>query len=189
VARHPGYYGLQTLQYHPPTSDASLPDKLTNFYARFDRDHQEAEAYKTVPPTDHQPLTLFPVDVCAARSKINVRKAAGPDGIPGRVLKTCDVQLTGALTDIFNLSLAQAAVPTCFKLTSIVPVPKHSTAMSLNDFRPVALTSIIMKCFERLVLAHLKTCLPPTLDPLQFAFRQNSSTVDAISTELHPLPN
>ena len=42
-----------------------------------------------------------------------------------------------------------------------------------------------MKCFERLVLAHLKTCLPPTLDPLQFAYRQNRSTEDAISTALH----
>ena len=64
-------------------------------------------------------------------------------------------------------------------------VPKHSTAASLNDFRPVALTPIISKCFERLVLAHLKTCLPPTLDPFQFAYRQNRSTEDAISTALH----
>ncbi|KAG5852656.1 hypothetical protein ANANG_G00064880 [Anguilla anguilla] len=42
-----------------------------------------------------------------------------------------------------------------------------------------------MKCFERLVLAHLKSCLPPTLDPFQFAYRQNRSTEDAISTALH----
>ena len=47
-----------------------------------------------------------------------------------------------------------------------------------------------MKCFERLVLAHLKTKpktkLPPTLDPYQFAYRQNGSTDDAITTVLHP---
>ncbi|KAI3369607.1 hypothetical protein L3Q82_025325, partial [Scortum barcoo] len=43
-----------------------------------------------------------------------------------------------------------------------------------------------MKCFERLVLlAHLKTCLPPTLDPHQFAYRSNRSTEDAVSTALH----
>ncbi|KAM3842180.1 zinc finger CCCH domain-containing protein 15-like [Diretmus argenteus] len=64
----------------------------------------------------------------------------------------------------------RSAFPTCFKTTSIVPVPKYSTASSLNDFRPVALTPTIMKCFERLVLAHLKSCLPPTLDPLQFTY-------------------
>ncbi|XP_031159417.2 uncharacterized protein LOC116052744 [Sander lucioperca] len=116
-------------------------------------------AIKSVVSADHQPLTLSTTDVCVALSRINACKAAGPDGIPRRVLWACAVQLTEVWTDIFNLSLAQAAVPACFKTTSIVPVPKHSTATSLNDFRPVALTPIIMKCFKRLVLAHLKTCL------------------------------
>ena len=37
-------------------------------------------------------------------------------------------------------------------------------------FRPVALTPIITNCFKRLVLAHLKTSLPPTPDPFQFAY-------------------
>lgn len=67
-----------------------------------------------------------------------------------------------------------------------MPVPKHASPTSLNNYRPVALTSTIMKCFERLVLARLKSCLPPTLDPNQFAYRQNRSTDDAISTALHP---
>ncbi|KAI4874716.1 hypothetical protein NFI96_007695 [Prochilodus magdalenae] len=59
------------------------------------------------------------------------------------------------------------------------------TASAQNDFRPVALTPIISKCFERLVLSHLKSCLPATLDPHQFAYRSNRSTEDAISMALH----
>ncbi|KAK1805486.1 hypothetical protein P4O66_019788 [Electrophorus voltai] len=39
-----------------------------------------------------------------------------------------------------------------------------------------------MKCFERLVI---KTQLPPSLDPLQFAYHPTRSTDDAISTTLH----
>lgn len=78
------------------------------------------------------------------------------------------------LAEVFNLLLAQSVVPACFKTTSTVPVPKHSTC--LNDYCPVALTPIVMKCLERLVLAHLKTCLPHTLDPHQFAYRSNRST-------------
>uniref|UniRef100_A0A8K9XYH3 Reverse transcriptase domain-containing protein n=1 Tax=Oncorhynchus mykiss TaxID=8022 RepID=A0A8K9XYH3_ONCMY len=42
-----------------------------------------------------------------------------------------------------------------------------------------------MKCFERLVKDHITSTLPDTLDPLQFAYRQNRSTDDAISTTLH----
>ena len=36
-----------------------------------------------------------------------------------------------------------------------------------NYYRPVALTSVAMKCFERLVMAHISTIIPETLDPHQ----------------------
>uniref|UniRef100_A0A3B1IGH8 Reverse transcriptase domain-containing protein n=1 Tax=Astyanax mexicanus TaxID=7994 RepID=A0A3B1IGH8_ASTMX len=78
-----------------------------------------------------------------------------------------------------------ATVPMCLKSTTIVPVPKKSTVSCLNDYRPVALTPIIMKCFERLVMRNIKTQLPSSLDPLQFAYRPNRSTDDAITTTLH----
>uniref|UniRef100_A0A3B1JTN4 Reverse transcriptase domain-containing protein n=1 Tax=Astyanax mexicanus TaxID=7994 RepID=A0A3B1JTN4_ASTMX len=42
-----------------------------------------------------------------------------------------------------------------------------------------------MKCFERLVMRNIKTQLPSSLDPLQFAYRPNRSTDDAITTTLH----
>ncbi|XP_051527426.1 uncharacterized protein LOC127425445 [Myxocyprinus asiaticus] len=71
----------------------------------------------------------------------------------------------------FNISLSSAVVPMCFKTTTIVPVAKKSSVSCLNDYRPVALSSIVMKCFERLVMRHIKTLLPPLLDPLQFAYR------------------
>ncbi len=51
--------------------------------------------------------------------------------------------------------------------------------------RPIALTPIIMKCFERLVMHNIKTSPPNTLDLLQFAYRPNRSTDDAISFTLH----
>uniref|UniRef100_A0A669CKQ3 Reverse transcriptase domain-containing protein n=1 Tax=Oreochromis niloticus TaxID=8128 RepID=A0A669CKQ3_ORENI len=55
----------------------------------------------------------------------------------------------------------------------------------LNDYRPVALTSVVMKSFERLVLSYLKTLAAPLLDPLQFAYRANRSVDDAINMALH----
>ena len=72
-----------------------------------------------------------------------------------------------------------------FKQTTIVPVPKNTKATCLNDYRPVALMSVAMKCFERLVMAHINTTIPETLDPLQLSYRPNRSTDDAISIPLH----
>ncbi|KAK1787903.1 hypothetical protein P4O66_016384 [Electrophorus voltai] len=116
---------------------------------------------------------------------VNPRKAAGPDNIPGRVLRECADQLADVLTDIFDISLSCTVVPTCCKTTTIVPVPKKPTVSCLNDYHPVALTSIIMKCFERLVMRHIKTQLDPSLDLLQSMYRSNCSTDDAISTTFH----
>jgi gmma-aminobutyric acid receptor subunit gamma/cGMP-dependent protein kinase 2 len=75
-------------------------------------------------------------------------------------------------------------------MATIVPVPKKEAKIKakiteLNDYCPVALTSVIMKCFERLVKDHITSTLPATLDPLQFAYRPNRSTDDAIAITLH----
>jgi hypothetical protein len=69
--------------------------------------------------------------------------------------------------------------------TTIVPVPKNTKVICLNYYRPVALTSVAMKCFERLVMAHVNTIIPETLDPLKFAYCPNRSTDDAVSVALH----
>ena len=42
-----------------------------------------------------------------------------------------------------------------------------------------------MKCFERLVMAHINTIIQETLHPLQFAYRPNRATDDSISIALH----
>ena len=64
-------------------------------------------------------------------------------------------------------------------------MPKNAKVTCLNDYRPIALTSIAIKCFERLVRPHINTIIPDTLDPLQFAYRPNRSTDDAISIALN----
>jgi len=62
-----------------------------------------------------------------------------------RANQNCAEELTDVLTDIFNTSLNQAVVPTCFKSITIIPVPKKASPSCFNDYRPVALTPIAMK--------------------------------------------
>ena len=64
-------------------------------------------------------------------------------------------------------------------------MPKEAKVTCLNDYRPVALTSVAIKCFERLVMAHINSILQDTLDHLQFAYDPNRFTDDAISITLH----
>uniref|UniRef100_A0A674ED18 Reverse transcriptase domain-containing protein n=1 Tax=Salmo trutta TaxID=8032 RepID=A0A674ED18_SALTR len=174
------WQGLQTITDYKGKhsqelpSDTSLPDELNNFDARFEASNTE---------TCIRCSKLAAADVSKTFKQVNIHKAAGVDSLPGCVLLAYADQLASVFTDIFNLSLSESVIPTCFKQTTIVPVPKNTKVTCLNDYRPVALTSVAMKCFEKLVIAH--TIIPETLDPLQFAYRTNRSTDDAISITCH----
>ena len=106
--------------------------------------------------------------------------AAGPDKVSGRTLKSCADQLTNIFLDIFNQSLQLSMVSVCFKSSTIVPVPKKSTITCLKDYRPIALTPVFMKCFERILQKHIRDAIPAGLDSLQFAYRENRCTEDAV---------
>lgn len=75
------------------------------------------------------------------------RKSPGPDNVCGQVLRTCADQLSGIFHHIFSLSLELQTVPKIWKQAVIVPVAKGSSPKILNDFRPVALTSLVMRRF------------------------------------------
>ena len=81
---------------------------------------------------------------------------------------------------IFNECFSTKTVPAAWKTTCIVPVPKRPVISSLNDLRPVALTSAVMKVCERVVLCKLDSLVKDCIDPVQFAYRKNRSTDDAV---------
>ncbi len=108
------------------------------------------ESAHTTAAEEVSPLTLSVADVTRSFKRVNIRKAVGPDGIPSRVLKACAFQLAGVFTDIFNLSLSLSVVPSCFKKSTIVPIPKKNKITCLNDWRPVALTPIFSKFLRSL---------------------------------------
>lgn len=83
------------------------------------------------------------------------------------------------------MSLSQCNVHSCLKSSTVVPVPKQTAITCFDDHRPVALTTIVTVCLARLILKHVKAALPPTLDPHQYAYRENRSTDDVITTSLH----
>ncbi|KAF0024979.1 hypothetical protein F2P81_021860 [Scophthalmus maximus] len=124
------------MDYKPPPqtcdSNTSLLNDLNSFFARFEA-HNNMPRQKTTPPPHDQALCLTAASVKRTFSKINTRKAAGPDNNPGRVLKDCAEELKDVFTDIFNASLSQAVVLSCFKATTIIPVPKKPSPCTFND--------------------------------------------------------
>ena len=163
-----------------------LANEMNHFFNRFDGDgvprHEQHGpgdlGSHTATPS---PLILTTEQVKCQLAKTNTRKAAGPDNINSRVLKVGAEQLAVPFTHLFNLSLRTGRVPRLWKSSCIVPVPKKSRPSVLNDYRPVALTSQVMKIFERLVLNQLKPSVSEHLDPLQFAYQADIGVDDAIT--------
>ena len=114
---------------------------------------------------------------------LNSKKAADPDNISPCLLKQCAGQLSCVFTGILGVSLSQCKIPQCFKTSTIIPVPKKSIASCLNgySYRPIALTSVVMKTLESLVFQVLKLIIDPLLDRFKYAYREDRSVDDAVS--------
>lgn len=149
----------------PLSKGATFATDLNHFYSRFDNpaylnrnDNADFDIFTHT--TDHSIIILSEAEVAASLARIDPNKAPGPDVLEGRVIKSCRLQLTAVFTKLFQLLLNEHSFPKIWKLSSIIPVPKRPRPAEPNDFRPVALTSILGKCMERVEgINHLSTSL------------------------------
>lgn len=114
---------------------------------------------------------------------LDVTKANGPDGISAKMLKKTASSIYPVLTNLFNQSIKSGQVPTAWKFSSVVPIPKgNEDASSPKNYRPISLLSIISKVLERLihgkVLKHLQDS--NILSHVQWGFSAGKSTVGAL---------
>jgi hypothetical protein len=80
------------------------------------------------------------------------RTTSGPDDIPYWFWKTCAVILTPIITRIFNTSLkSHGKIPNVRKRADVIPSPKENSINSCSQLRPISLTDIIMRLFEKCV--------------------------------------
>ena len=78
-------------------------------------------------------------------------------------------------------------IPSRWKTANVRPVPKETNISTLDQLRPISVTDIIMRLFERLVLAHeeLKKLTNLYIKPDQYAYRENCSTEIALLYNQH----
>ena len=76
-------------------------------------------------------------------------KASGPDCIPLVVLKTCELELSYILAELFNKCLKESCFPHCWKASSVVPVFKNVKERSTaKNSYPIRLLSVVSKAFS-----------------------------------------
>ena len=74
--------------------------------------------------------------------------------------------------------------PACWKIASVTPIPKEGSSCQPKDFRPISITPILSKVFERLLCSRLKAYIEAEgiLPKTQFGYRSGLGTNDALLT-------
>ena len=90
-------------------------------------------------------------DIVQACAELKAGSAAGADGVPASLLKLCRKELAKPLFILRRSSLDQGCIPSDLLLVLICPVHKGGSRGMPKNYRPVALTSHIVKVFERVV--------------------------------------
>ena len=186
-----GFKSKQSAIFIEKGREQSYADDLNKFYCRFDSQDfsKEINTIKSDLQKDSDEPSFIIENHTVLKSFLSLKssKACGSDNIKPFVLKTFARELCYIFTYIFNLSIELKRLPATWKLSKIVPVPKSNNVKELNDLRPIALTSTLVKILERIVMNNFLPICQPFLDPLQFAYRKNRGVEDAILSFTHNL--
>ena len=119
-------------------------------------------------------------DVERACQHIDIRRAYGSDNIHPAFLKHGGKPLYIALHHIFSYSYRHAVIPAQWKESMIVPLYKDGDTSVAQSYRPISLTSCVMRTMEHMIQDKLILHVDTVIHRHQYGFRPRHSTHNAI---------
>ena len=90
---------------------------------------------------------------------------------------------------MFQRLVRLGSFPTCWRQANVTPIPKGSPSSSVANYRPISITSVLSKVFERLMSVRLGRFMERSgvLPTTQFAYLKGLGTCDALLCLSHTL--
>jgi len=170
-------------EQHPLLADLNV---VNDYFANisFDNNYSMLHAYNHDNSVERSGF-VGPVEI-EKHLKSLKPTAAGPDGLPRWFFHGCSVELADVVSHIVSHSLSSGTVPHQWKVAYVSPVRKVGNPATLNDFRPISVTSILSRVTEKLVVRKwLLPALPAGDIDDQFGFRPTGSTTSALVYFMH----
>ena len=132
-------------------------------------------------------------ELAEAMNDLASNAAPGPDGFPAILLKKCSAALSTPLARIWRKSLETNEIPAVCKTATITPIHKGKSRAIPKNYRPVALTSHLIKVFEKVLRKHIVNYMTDNIlfNESQHGFRSGRSCLsqllnhfDKITSEL-----
>ena len=160
---------IPTFQQNNQAASSSIDkaNRLNDFFSSC-FNHQQ-------PPLTKSDLDKFPVDpdqcpddllcheddVVQLLSSLDINKASGPDNISAHMLKATAHSIVPSVTKLFNIYIRNGTLPSMWKCTNVVPIPKGKEVDQVSNYRPISLLSILSNVLEthmvKLIKEHLLT--------------------------------
>ena len=121
-------------------------------------------------------------DIAECISTLRSNSAAGPDGIPAILLKKCIYAVKKPLYLLWKKSLESSDIPIQTKLGQVTPVHKGGARNDPANYRPISLTSHIIKIFEKIFVKKMTEYLETEnlLNERQHGFRKGRSCLSQL---------
>ena len=120
---------------------------------------------------------VSPTIVKVANDSMKNSTSVGYDNIPMLFYKRLKNVLTIPILYIFNLILQDNYIPEYWKVSLITPVYKGKGGKnSPENFRPISITCVISRIFEKCMYLLISNKIEPMLGPYQHGFRPKKNT-------------
>lgn len=118
------------------------------------------------------------VEIIEVIQKLPNKKSTGYDEIPITIIKESKEIIAPILTHIVNMSVAQGEFPTNLKLGILIPLFKKGDHKIIENYRPIALLSVLSKIIEKAVAIRVEHYLNSfqLISNCQHGFRAGYST-------------
>ena len=137
-----------------------------------------------LPPHESDEWTFTPAAVEEQCTFQHTNSAPGCDAILPILLTHAGKAMYAALSSVFTYSWRHSVLPQQWTEANVMALYKGKGMRSdPASYRPISMTSIIIRTFEHLIHKRLSALLEKAsfFHPLQFGFRTNHSTLDAIN--------
>ena len=152
-----------------------------NLQQKINLGEKDVSYRKYLPPPVINSFYLRPInqnDVILEISKLNPKKASGPDEISCKLLQLCPEVFAVNLTKIYNQSIEKGEYPKEMKIAKVIALYKKGEHHLPDNYRPISLLSCFNKLFEKFIGRQLVEYIENNniLYDFQFGFRKKFST-------------
>lgn len=109
--------------------------------------------------------------------RMSTGKSPGPDHIKSEMLLPLVDLISPVLCSLFKMCLQWGYTPLLWRQATVFPIYKKGDSSDPANYRPISLTSVLRKLFERVIYYKIVNNSPP-LDVAQGGFRDQRSPLD-----------